>query len=68
MVGDPSSRKFNYGNNIYLVLLPTQDPTGRWGCEISLVDRMHQRIPRMLRQLVFGSVDFHIKTNGDPIL
>jgi len=68
MVGDPFSRKFNYRINIYLVLLHSQNPTGWRGCEISVADRMYQWIPRMPGQFVFGSIDFHIKTNGDSIL
>ena len=68
MVGDPSRRKFGYRNNICNLLLHTQNAIRWWGCEISIADRVHQWISRMLRQLVFGFIDFYIKAGCDPIL
>ena len=67
MVGDPTSRKFGYRNDICLLLLHTQNPIRRWGRKISIADRVHQWISCMLRQLVFGFIDFYIKAGCDPI-
>ena len=68
MVGNPTSRKFDYRNNICLLLLHTQNPIRWWGRKISIADRVYQRISRLFRQLVFGFIDFYIKAGFEPIL
>jgi len=66
-VGDPTGRKFGYRNNIYLLLLHTQNPIRWWRREIGITDRLSQWISRMLRQLVFGLINFYIKASHGPI-
>ena len=67
MVGDPTSRKFDCRNNIRLLLLHTQNPIRWWGRKISIADRVYQRISRLLRQLVFGFINFYIEAGCESI-